>query len=50
MFPKWSNKNSKDVFNEEKFAYEKFKLVQFNKFPYDNFYQDFEVVKKVGNI
>jgi hypothetical protein len=24
--------------------------VQLNKFPYDNFYQDFEIVKKVGNI
>jgi len=31
MPPKWSNKNSKEVFNEEEFAYEKFKLVQLNK-------------------
>lgn len=50
MPPKWSNKNSKEVFNEEEFAYEKFKLVQLNKWPFEENYQDFEVVKKVGNI
>ncbi len=50
MLPKWFDKNSKEVFSEEEFAYEKFKPIQFNKFPYDNFYHDFEVVKKVGNI
>lgn len=50
MPPKWSNKNSKEVFNEEEFAYEKFKLVQLNKWPFEKNYQDFEVVKKVGNI
>ncbi len=43
---KWFDKNSKEVFNEEEFAYEKFKHVQLNKWPYDNFYQNFEIVKK----
>jgi hypothetical protein len=31
MLPKWFDKNSKEVFNEEEFVYEKFKLVQLNK-------------------
>jgi len=50
MLPKWFDKNSKEVFNEEEFVYEKFKLVQLNKWPFEKNYQDFEDVKKVGNI